>query len=319
MAEFDFDCEPMETQWVVEKLIPAEHLCVMLAQAGVGKSLLVENLATHIVFGRPFCSMDTIEGDVLLIDQDTTSDVLAKRLVNFGKGMQGEKKYKLFVESMKQYSLSNNSLIRIINSYPTAKLIIIDCLHSVCGKLNPNHTSDMNVLAKLKQECLTDGRTIIINHHISEKTNYTVDELMSANTHNLAMGNSAIIQQADTYYVIGATAENGLTDQIFVRPVAKRVAVNSKPLVLKVMKPTADSEKLEYLGLFEPEFSDTEQDVLALFRERPSDRSVKDIYEELGHKANEVTVRKSLATLENKGLLVMNRKSHNLFKYRLPG
>lgn len=319
MAEFDFDEEPVETQWIVDKLIPANHLCVVLAQAGVGKSLLVENLAVHIVFGEPFCSAATVEGDVLLIDQDTPTDVLTQRLLNFGKGMRGTQKYRLFVESMKQYSLSNNSLIRVINNYTSAKVAIVDCLHSVCGKLNPNHTSDMNILARLKQECLTNGRTIIMNHHISEKADYTIDELMSSNAHNLAMGNSAIIQQADTYYAVGATAENGLTDKIYVRPVAKRVAVNSSPLILKMTKPTECSEKLEYAGLFEPEFSDTEQDILALFRERPSDRTVKDIYEELGHKAGEKETRGALASLENKGLLVMNRKSHNLFKYRLPG
>ena len=318
MVEFNFDTDPVETQWIVDELIPSGHLCLVLAQAGVGKSLLVEDLAVHIVFGKSFCSMETTEGDVLLVDQDTPTDVLTERLTKFGKGMQCEQKHKLFIESMNQRSLSTGSLMRTINDHPSAKITIIDCLHSVCGKLNPNHTSDMGILAKLKQECLTDGRTIIINHHISEKINYTVDELMVGTTHSLSMGNSAIIQQADTYYIIGATAENGLTNKIYVRPIAKRVAVNSKPLILRIVMPTEDSEKLEYLGLFEPEFSDMEQDILALFRERPSDRSIKDIYEDVGHKENEAGIRKSLASLEKKGLLIMNRKSHNQFKYRLP-
>jgi len=318
MADFDFDTDPIETQWVVDGLIPVGHLCLLLAQAGVGKSLVVEDLAVHIVFDMPFCSMATVASNVLLIDQDTPTDILTKRLTKFGKGMKSEQKHRLFVESMNQYSLSNESLVRVINNHPSAKVVIIDCLHSICDKLNPNHTSDMGILAKLKQKCLVDGRTIILNHHISEKINYTVDELMVGNTHSLAMGNSAIIQQADTYYIVGAEAENGLTNKVYVRPVAKRVAISSKPLVLKIVKPTEDSEKLEYFGLFEPEFSDLEQDILMLFRERPSDRSIKDIYEDIGHKANEATVRKALTTLEKKGLLIMNRKSHNLFKYRLP-
>ena len=318
MAEFNFETSPIDTEWVVEKLIPVGHLCLVLAQAGVGKSLLVEDLAVHIVFGLPFCSLKTAFGNVLLIDQDTPTDVLTNRLAKFGKGMQAEQKYKLFIESMNQYSLSNGSLIRVINNYPSAKIVIIDCLHSVCGRLNPNYTGDMGVLARLKHECLVDGRTIIINHHISEKTDLTIDELMANSTHNLSMGNSAIIQQADTYYIIGAAAEDGLTNKIYVRPVAKRVAVGSKPLVLRIVKPTEDSEKLEYQGLFEPEFSDLEQDILMLFREIPSDRSIKDTYEAIGHKDSENSVRKSLTSLEKKGKLVMNRKSHNLFKYRLP-
>ncbi len=322
MREFDFNIDPVETQWVVDGFIPRGHLCLVLAQAGVGKSLLVENLAVHIVFGQPFCSMKTIEGDVLLIDQDTPTDVLTKRLASLGKGIQAKQKHKLFVESMNQYSLysksSSNSLATVINKHETAMTVIIDCLHSVCDKLNPNSTGDMGVLARLKQECLTGERTIIINHHISEKRNLTIDELMASNPHSLSMGNSAIIQQADTYYIVGGEAENGLTNKLFIRPVAKRVAISSKPLVLKVTKPTDDSEGLEYFGMFEPEFSELEQDILTLFRERPSDRSIKDMYDDVGHKATEKEIRESLASLEKKGLLIMNRKSHNLFKYRLP-
>lgn len=317
--EFDFDKPVAETGWVVENLIPSNHLCLVLAQAGVGKSLLVEDLAVHIVFNEPFCSMRTAASDVLLIDQDTASNVLYKRLQRFRRGMAGEQQHKLFVESMNQWLLDKGSLMRIINSHTSAKVIIIDCLHSICGRLNPNKTGDMGILARLKHECLTEDRTIILNHHISEKNNYTIDELMANNAHGLSMGNSAILQQADTYYVVGAEATNGLTDKLYIRPVAKRTTIQSKPLVLKMTKPTDDTERLEYYGLFEPEFSEIEQDILALFRERPSDRSVRDIYEDIGHKVNEATVRKSLISLERRGLLIMNRKSHNLFKYRLPG
>ena len=316
--EFDFSSPVKETEWVVDKLIPKGHLCIVLAQAGVGKSLLVEDLAIHITFGVPFCEMPTIEGNVLLIDQDTPTDVFNKRLIKFAKAMQGEQKYKLFTESMNQYSLSNGSLVKVINNHPSVEVIIIDCLHSICGKYNPNHTSDMGILAQLKQQCLTDNRTIIMNHHISEKINYTVDELMVGATHNLAMGNSAIIQQADTYYIVGATAENGYTNKMYLRPVAKRVTINSIPLILKMTKPTDDSEKLEYGGVFEPEFTELEQDILTLFREVKRDMTIKEVYEETGHAASENTVRKALMELEKKGRVVMNRKSHNLFKYRLP-
>ena len=80
MPVFNFECEVKETTWLVEPIIPLGHLCVNLAQAGVGKSLLVESLAVHIVCGVPFCGFEIVEGDVLLIDQDTPQNVLYKRL-----------------------------------------------------------------------------------------------------------------------------------------------------------------------------------------------------------------------------------------------
>ena len=66
MPTFDFSCEVKEANWLVEPIIPLEHFCINLAQAGVGKSLLVENLAVCLVFGVPFCGFKAVEGDVLL-------------------------------------------------------------------------------------------------------------------------------------------------------------------------------------------------------------------------------------------------------------
>jgi len=318
MTEFNFQKETSEIHWTVEGLIPAGHLAVVLAQAGVGKSLVVEYLAVCAAYGEKFCSYKTLEGNVLLIDQDTPTNVLERRLKKFGLSMQPNQKYKLYVESMNQYSLSNGSLIRTINNYPSCKLVIIDSLHSVCGKLNPNKTNDMGILAQLKQECLTNERTIIINHHISEKARFSLEELMADGAHSFAMGNSAIIQQADTYYIIGAEAADGITSKIFLRPIAKRVSVSSRPIVLKIISPTQESERLEYFGMYEPGLNALENDILMLFVEQPNDRTIKDVYEAIGHMATEKEIRDALANLEKQGKLVMNRKAHNMFKYRLP-
>jgi len=318
MAKFDFKVEIEQPKWIVESLLPAGQLCIFLAQAGVGKSLLVEDLAVHIVYSKSFCGFSTVEGDVLVIDQDTPTDILTRRFIQFGKGIKQEKKHDLYIESMKNYSLADGTLMSIIKEYPEAKLVIIDSLHSVCGTLNPNYTSDMNMLAKLKKHCLANDKTIIINHHISEKTQASVDELMTGNPHSMAMGNSAIIQQADSYYIIGAISENGKTNKIYLRPIAKRISINSTPIVLQVVKPDKDSERFELLGEYTPDLTGAESDLWTFFREQPQDRTVKQTYEDMGHHHGEKLVRQSLAKLADKGLLVLSRSKSNLFRYRLP-
>ncbi len=316
--KFDLSTKTEEVKWAIEGLIPSGQLCIILAQAGVGKSLVVEEIAICVAFGIPFLDMKTIDCNVLIIDQDTPTDVLHRRLKKFAKGMRTVQKHDLFVESMQGYSLDNKSLINKINEYPTAKLVVIDCLHSICGKLNPNYTSDMGVLAKFKQECLSDGRTILVNHHISEKRELPIDMLMTGDPHSFAMSSSAIIQQADTYYVIGAQAENGFANKLFLRIVPKRVAVSSKPLILQITRPDNESERMEYMGLYEPEYGEVELDILSLFRESPSDRTCKEVYESMGHKHGEKSIRIALIKLEKSGLITMSRHKSNLFKYRLP-
>lgn len=316
--KFDFEVVPEQVEWLVEPLIPLGQLCFFIAQAGVGKSLLAEALVVHIVYGKPFCGFKTIEGDVLLIDQDTPTRVLEQRLIRFGRAMQQEKKHELFVESMRGYNLSDRTLITAIKDHSTVKLVIVDCLHTVCGRLNPNYTADMNVLAKLKKECLTPTRTIIFNHHITEKVSYPVERLMSGDFHIMSMGASAIVQQADTYYIIGATAEDGRTNKVYIRPIPKRVSVKTMPLVLQVVHPSTESEYFEFQGEYNPELEEVELDCLTFFREQPSDRTVKQTLEDMGHLHGEKALRKALASLSKKGLLVLSRHKANLFKYRLP-
>ncbi len=318
MSEFDFKCEVSETTWLVDSLIPMGHLCFVLAQAGIGKSLVIESLAVHLIHAIPFAGFKTVEGDVLLIDQDTPQNVLVKRILQFAKGLDTAERHKLFLESMNGYSLSDNSLIGVIHKYPTAKLVLIDSLHSICGRLDPNSTTDMNKWSRVKEACLNNENTIIVNHHITQKGEFPVDRLMLGESGNLSMGSSAIMQQADTYYVVGATAKEGKTERIYLRPVSKRVSVPQKPIVLRLIQPEHGGEAMLFDGYYEPSLDEVEQDIMVLFREQNIERTVKEIYEAMGHRHGEITTREALASLDKKGILLLSRHKSNLFKYKLP-
>ena len=319
--DFDPSIKIEDTKWIVENFIPTSHLCFVLAQAGVGKSLLVESIATAIVCGVPYGGLKTVEGDVLIIDQDTPTNTLNRRLSRLISGLGVPKKHHLWIKSMQGYTLSERTINTIIADYPTAVLTIIDSLHSVCGKLNPNLTSDMNILSRLKQERINSHNSILINHHITQKLeDPSVNNLMTGDTASLAMGSSVIIQQADSYYIVGATAKDGITERIYVRSVSKRVSIPGKPIILRVI-PTGkekQGETVEYDGRFDAGVVGAEQDIMILFREQNIDRTVKEVYEAMGHKHGENAIRDALETLDQRGLLIMSRHKSNLFKFRLP-
>lgn len=318
MTEFEFDETVDESRWLVEGLIPMGHLSIVLAKAGVGKSLLVESIATHVVYGEDFCDLPTEEGDVLIIDQDTPTEVIKRRLTRLSRAFGKDRKHKLFLESMRGLAMNDKTLTTCIRDHSTAKLVVIDCLHSICGKYNPNNTSDMSQWSRIKSACLTRDNTILLNHHISEKQDLTIESLMQGEAGKLSMGASSIIQQADTYYIVGADAENGRTNKIYMRPVSKRLSIASKPLIARLADGENDSEVVVFGGYYEPDLDDVQQDILTLFKEQKTDRTVKEVYEAMGHKHGENAIRKALNECEKKGLLLLSRHKANLFKYKLP-
>jgi len=304
-------------EWIVDRLIPAGHLCVVLSQAGVGKSLIMEYLATCIAHSAKFCGFDTIEGNTLIIDQDTPQNAISSRLIRFSRGIGKEPKHILYLKSMCGYQIKDRTLFTAINDFNT-KLTLIDTLHSTSVGLNINSVSDMSKLSTLKEKCLKEGMTIIFNHHISEKDDLPIKALMTGDPHKLSMGSSAIIQQADTYYIIGAYAENGRTNRIYIRTISKRLSIPMPPIVVKIVATENGGEMMEFDGNYEPELDEIEQDIMVLFRDNNTDRTVKEIYEAMGHKHGEVHVREALTTLDKKGKLSMSRHRSNLFKYRMP-
>jgi hypothetical protein len=319
MPIFNFEGEVMESSWLVKPLIPLGHLCVILAQSGMGKSFVGEYLALCCAWNRPFLDMETLSGPVLIIDQDTPADVLASRLKRMGAYFGGQPPHEVYVESMAGHNIKD--IPKLVNTYEP-RLVIIDSLHSLCGKLNPNHTTDMNIWSWVKSECLTSDRTIVINHHISEKQTINLEQLMDHTLHLSGMGSSAIKQLCDTEYILTSTTKDNKIDQIYLRPIAKRQAVGEKPVQMYLREPDNVNGNgpifLEFDGYYEEGASDCESDIMLLMQQTGQEYTIAQAREAIGCKWNENKIRDGFKKLEKKGEVVMRRGGSNLFKYRLP-
>lgn len=316
---FTFDNDDIPAPgWLVKDLIPLGHLCFLLAQSGSGKSFLLESLALHIVFGQSFCDLETHYGNVLIIDQDTPSDVLSTRLKRMRRGFSNglQPIHEIRIASMQGLSLETDQIPHLINAYnPT--LTIIDSMHSVCGRLKSNNTTDMGILAYIKSQCLAPDRTIIFSHHLTEKISFTLEQLMDSDQHLSGMGNSVIKQQADTEFILASTLENNKIDRIFLRPVAKRQAIPQTPVIIR-MQETDSSFSFTFDGYYTPQTNEIESDIMLLFFETREEFTVKEIRDRMGMKWGDKVIREALSALEAKKKLIMRRNRSNLFKYKIP-
>jgi len=324
VKSFDFDKKAESTVWDVDGLIASETLSFVVAKAGVGKSFLVEYLAVCFVHGYDFLGMKVEPRSVLLIDQDTPEDVLDRRLLAFGNYMKKRNvrlKCKLYVESMKGYSLSDESLIEKITEQDNVSVVILDSLNSVSGRLDVNKTKDMAVISKLKSVAVEEGKTLIIIHHISEHANITADEIMTTqDTNKLTMGNSIINQQADTLFYLTSESKSGLTE-LYVRPVAKRVALDVEPFIASLVE-KSNRMHFSFKGWYEDRkpkepLYDSDRDVLRLFLKKPKRRKTYAVYYDMGSKHTMYAVRRSLKKLVERGRLIEHKKSQRLFEYEL--
>jgi RecA-family ATPase len=314
---FDPKAKIPEDQWLVEQFIPLGHLIPMLALSGVGKSFLAEALAVSVAYGKPFLGAEIFEGDVLIIDQDTPEPTLKRRLAAMAKAMGCEKKHRLDILSMENLSLKD-TLIRAILQYPTAAFILIDSLNSVTGGLDRNNTNDMSVISRLKMACLRPNRTVMVTHHISQHAEVTLEDLMSGEPDGLAMGSSVLLQQADTYYILGApAARSGKMETLYVRPIAKRQAIEYGPIILNFHDDDTGM-RFEFQGDYVVTENECQEDILLLFRHDSKERTVREVYNDMREKWGIIKVRDELRELAHQGKLLERREKNNAFIYRLP-
>jgi hypothetical protein len=325
LKPFDFDKPVAKESWIAQGLIPSKMLTFIVAKSGAGKSMLAENLAVCSVYRKKFLGKKTKSCPVLLINQDTPDDTLARRLKAFAEYLESKgfkRKHKLYVESNKGYQLSDGSLLKRIQSYKTPKLVIVDCLNSVIGKADVNSTRDMAMLPKFKSAVIGSGKTLVIIHHISEHANVDIDKLMTTpDTNRLTMGNSIINQQADTLIYLASKHGNPST-RFYIRVVGKRVASKQPPFVAKChFNPEEGKSYIAMNGLYEHQLkplNEPDKDILRLFREHPKDRGTYQVIFDMNSKWGKHKVRTSLKKLAKLGLLVEHRIHDRLFLYGLP-
>lgn len=301
---FDPDTVTAPTRWLVQGMFALGDAVVVAAQPAVGKSFFVEDLATSIAYGKPFLDFDVAGGDVLIVDEDTPTETLERRLSKFGKFHNCDRQHNIYLHSNEGYSMDNGSLVGLVNGYKNLRLTVLDCLVSISGASDLDKTLDLQCLTSFLQRVKRDDMVIVINHHISTKKTITPEQAMTcANPQALLMNNTRIASASDALYILASPDTDGVLKTLFIRPVSRRITLPVKMFSAKF----AEEDTTMRFSYGEPldiekNLDRDEQRVLSLF-DMDEQLTVQATLQKVQKLYSEKTLRDLLHSLEDKGHL----------------
>ena len=167
------------TTWIIEGLLPHTHRCLLVGWAGSGKSWLMEDLALSVASGADFLGHYPVvtPGPVLLVDQDTPTQVLRERLIALSKRVEGleipDLPQRLYVSSHEGIALDKragaDTLTEMVREREPV-LVILETLNTITsGDFNENHANEVRRLFEhIEQVQQAHPCTILISHHFGK-------------------------------------------------------------------------------------------------------------------------------------------------------
>jgi len=162
---------------LIEGLIPKESIGFVAGNPGEGKSFLLQAAILHIAYGKPFLSKSVTPGNVMLIDNENTTDnKLQEKIQKLRNGIELDKDAKqlgkIDIQSRSNFQLDDlTTWEMVVERIGEIKPVIIgiDNLSKAHHQIE-NNTDKMKVVLEgamhLHEICKS---TIILIHHLNKK------------------------------------------------------------------------------------------------------------------------------------------------------
>jgi len=157
-------------EWLIDKLFIKNGLYIIAGDAGSGKTYAAIDIAACIAIGIPWLDMNTVKGNVLIIDEESGDYRLATRFKQVIKSHGGNKNtvsaYYTTMQSVNLRAPVDMIEIEKIIIEKNIKFVVIDALMDVTPGINENSTEEMvpalNALNKIKERT---GVSFLVIHH----------------------------------------------------------------------------------------------------------------------------------------------------------
>ena len=300
-------------EWIIQGLIKPGLSHLLLGKPQRGKSLIADQMAICISSGKPFLNKFPVKkGKVVLIDEDTPTEVLTNRLERFANCVGRDlESLPLEWQSLTGWKLTPRSIADLARK--DADLVILDTISAISSG-NLNQTVDAAEASRLLTQ-LKKTTTILTTHHLTLKENEDDLRLLSSSVDctRWAMGNTMLIGHSDTAFVTLQVRKN----EFVIRPIPRRIPLDIDNFGIKIF----EDEKKTFLWLLYESFHHTDRHaklIVKLFQDHPNDfYTVKSAMEATGAVLSDWQLRDALRDLLASNHIEMGREHHNRFKYTL--
>lgn len=189
--------------WIVENLLPV-GLAMLCAPSKYGKSWMVLQLCLATAEGNRFLNFKTVQCGSLYYALEDSKERLQDRLKKVLKGKSPPRGFRF---TIKADTLETGLLSKIedeLNTFPNIKLVIIDTLQKVRGKMSKDDTlygNEYRQMAAVKEFADKHKICLLFVHHLRKMA----DE---ADVFNMISGSTALMGATDTILIISKKKRN---------------------------------------------------------------------------------------------------------------
>jgi hypothetical protein len=162
--------------WVIEQLFSSGTVNLVYGEPGTKKTWAMLDAATCVALGQPWLDMPTNQGVVLLVDEESGSRRLARRLGDVLRGHNAGQETPIAWVSLACFNfLQAEDLLRLkrMIAESGARLVVIDALADVMLGGDENTVKDTEpVFHGLRTVACATGAAIVVIHHSNRAGRY---------------------------------------------------------------------------------------------------------------------------------------------------
>lgn len=183
--------------WIVKDVLPT-GLAILCAPSKIGKSWMMLQLGLAVTDGKDFLDFKTNQCGVLYYALEDSKSRIKDRMNKMLKGKTAPSGLRFVTHAD---TVDNGLLDKIkeeMKTFPGIKLVIIDTLQKVRGKVIKNeslYSGDYREMGKLKDFADKNGICLLFVHHLRK-------QLDDGDVFNMISGSTALMGAADSIFII---------------------------------------------------------------------------------------------------------------------